>query len=283
MAYILLSIVLFSFNNILWKKNLQHTTILFLVSYRSSITALLSLGIAFYLESFKSITPIQLLHISIGSIFGVIGLLSMLSVIKKASLHWLGVYNLLGILFTTLYLLVIEKIEFKYSIIGVFFIILGFILYIISAKNKSIKMKINQHILMLMMTISFSVSSIIHWKNLSIEIPTIVILSNQELIVFITSFLLGIFCKREDFKISYYRNYFSKIIFMAIIIFFALLCSFLGLKQTDPFLSSLLFLASPLTTIVLNIIFFKEHLSKQNLIALLFMITGAFILHYISF
>lgn len=283
MAYILLSILLFSFNNILWKKNLQHTTILFLVSYRSSITALLSLGIAFYLESFKSITPIQLLHISIGSIFGVIGLLSMLSVIKKASLHWLGVYNLLGILFTTLYLLVIEKIEFKYSIIGVFFIILGFILYIISAKNKSIKMKINQHILMLMMTISFSVSSIIHWKNLSIEIPTLVILSNQELIVFITSFLLGISCKREYFKISYYRNYFSKIIFMAIIIFFALLCSFLGLKQTDPFLSSLLFLASPLTTIVLNIIFFKEHLSKQNLIALLFMITGAFILHYISF
>lgn len=207
----------------------------------------------------------------------------MLSVIKKASLHWLGVYNLLGILFTTLYLLVIEKIEFKYSIIGVFFIILGFILYIISAKNKSIKMKINQHILMLMMTISFSVSSIIHWKNLSIEIPTLVILSNQELIVFITSFLLGISCKREYFKISYYRNYFSKIIFMAIIIFFALLCSFLGLKQTDPFLSSLLFLASPLTTIVLNIIFFKEHLSKQNLIALLFMITGAFILHYISF
>lgn len=282
MTYILLSIVLFSFNNILWKKNLQHTTILFLVSYRASITALLSLGIAFYLEYFKSITPIQFLHVSIGSIFGVIGLLSMLSVIKKASLHWLGVYNLLGILFTTLYLLVIEKIEFKYSIIGVFFIIIGFIFYILSTKNKSIKMKISQHILLLLMTISFSCSSIIHWKNLSLEIPTLVILSNQELIVFITSFLLGILCKREDFNISYYRNYFSKIIFMAIIIFFALLCSFLGLKQTDPFLSSLLFLASPLTTIVLNIIFFKEHLSKQNLLALLLMITGAFILHYIS-
>ena len=74
MAFILLSIVLFSFNNILWKKNLQHTTILFLVSYRASITALLSLAIAFYFEYFKNITTIQLLHVSIGSIFGVVGL-----------------------------------------------------------------------------------------------------------------------------------------------------------------------------------------------------------------
>lgn len=282
MAFILLSIVLFSFNNIVWKKNLQHTTILFLVSYRASITALLSLAIAFYFEYFKNITTIQLLHVSIGSIFGVVGLLCMLTVIKKASLQWLGVYNLLGILFTTLYLLLIEKLEFKYSIIGVLFVIIGFIFYIQSTKNKSIKMKLNQHILMLIMTISFSVSSIIHWKNLSLEIPTFVILSNQELIVFITSFLLGILYKKEDFKICYYRNYFSKIIFMAIIIFFALLCSFLGLKQTDPFLSSLLFLSSPLTTIVLNIIFFKEHLSKQNLFALLLMSTGAFILHHIA-
>lgn len=282
MAYILLSIILFSFNNILWKKNLQHTTILFLVSYRSSITALLSLAIAFYLECFNNITLIQLLYVSIGSFFGVIGLLCMLKVIKKASLHWLGVYNLLGILFTTLYLLLIEKLEFKYSIIGVFFVLIGFIFYIKSTRDKSIKMKLNQHILMLIMIISFSVSSIIHWKNLITEIPTLIILSNQELIVFIISFLLGIIYKGEDFKIYYYRNYFSKIIFMAIIIFFALFCSFLGLKQTDPFLSSLLFLASPLTTIVLNIIFFKEHLSKQNLFALLLMSIGAFILHQIA-
>lgn len=282
MAFILLSIVLFSFNNILWKKNLQHTTILFLVSYRASITALLSLAIAFYFEYFKNITTIQLLHVSIGSIFGVVGLLCMLTVIKKASLQWLGVYNLLGILFTTLYLLLIEKLEFKYSIIGVLFVIIGFIFYIQSTKNKSIKMKLNQHILMLIMTISFSVSSIIHWKNLSTEIPTLVILSNQELIVFILTFILGIFYNSKDYKLITFKRYFFNILIMAVVILFALLFSFIGLKQTDPFLSSLLFLSNPLTTIVLNIIYFKENLSKQNLFAILIMTIGAFMLHHIA-
>jgi drug/metabolite transporter (DMT)-like permease len=67
---------------------------------------------------------------------------------------------------------------------------------------------------------------------------------------------------------------------MAGVIFLALLFSFLGLKLTNPLISSLLFLASPLTTIVMNLIFFKEKLSVHNSIALVLLGAGAFILHY---
>lgn len=279
MLYILLSIFLFSFNNILWKKNLEKVNIIFLVSYRAFFTSIIAFVLANYFNSFNLFTLSQFVKVTIGSIFGVIGLLCMLTVIKKASLHWLGVYNLIGVIFSSSYLIWIEQFDFKYSIIGCLFIIAGFIYYVASTKSKPIKILPTQHLLLLLMTISFSISSIIHWKNLVISVPPLVILSNQELIVFITSFLLLMYTKQKII-FNAYKSYFSKIILMAFIIFLALFFSFMGLKQTNPIISSLLFLGSPITTIILNIIFFKETLTKQNIFAILLMSVGAFILNY---
>ncbi|RTL13601.1 MAG: hypothetical protein EKK56_04765 [Flavobacteriaceae bacterium] len=279
MLYILLSIFLFSFNNILWKKNLEKVNILFLVSYRAFFTSIIAFVLANHFNSFNFLTLSQLVKVTIGSIFGVIGLLCMLTVIKKASLHWLGVYNLIGIIFSSSYLIWLEQFDFKYSIIGCLFIIAGFIFYVVSTKSKPIKIVPTQHLLLLLMTISFSISSIIHWKNLVISVPPLVILSNQELIVFITSLLLLMFTKQKII-FNAYKSYFSKVILMAFIIFLALFFSFMGLKQTNPIISSLLFLGSPITTIILNIIFFKETLTKQNIFAILLMSVGAFILNY---
>ena len=72
------------------------------------------------------------------------------------------------------------------------------------------------------------------------------------------------------------------VVVMAFVVFLALLFSFLGLKQTNPIVSSLLFLASPLTTIVMNMLYFKEYISKHNILALFLMCVGAFILHFLS-
>ena len=252
MLYILLSIFLFSFNNILWKKNLEKVNILFLVSYRALFSTVIAFALAFYFNNFNAITLSQLGKVTIGSIFGVIGLFCMLIVVKKASLHWLGVYNLIGIVFSSSYLIWIEQYNFNYSIPGCLLIVTGFIFYIISTKSKPIKIGLTQHLLLVLMTISFSIASIIHWKNLGISVPPLVILSNQELVVFITSCLLLLFTKQKV-SLKTYKNYLSRVIVMASIIFLALLFSFIGLKQTDPIISSLLFLGSPLTTIMLNI------------------------------
>jgi drug/metabolite transporter (DMT)-like permease len=66
---------------------------------------------------------------------------------------------------------------------------------------------------------------------------------------------------------------------MALLIFLALLFSFLGLKVTNPMISSLLFLSNPLLTIVFAAIFFKEKITIYTIIALIFISVGAFILH----
>lgn len=279
MLYILLSIFLFSFNNILWKKNLEKVNILFLVSYRALFTTVIAFALAFYFNNFNAITLSQLFKVTIGSIFGVIGLFCMLIVVKNSSLHWLGVYNLIGIVFSSSYLILIEQYNINYSIAGCLFVVTGFIFYIVSTKSKPIKIGLTQHFLLVLMTISFSIASIIHWKNLVISVPPLVILSNQEMIVFTTSFLLLMFTKQKV-TLKTYKNHFSKVILMASIIFLALLFSFLGLKQTDPIISSLLFLGSPLTTIMLNIIFYKEALSKQHIFAIVLMSVGAFILQF---
>jgi drug/metabolite transporter (DMT)-like permease len=282
MLYILLSILLFSFNNVLWKKNLEKLPVSFLVVYRAFFTSTIALSLFFYFHNETVVSTQLILRITTGSVFGVIGLFSMLSVIQKASLQWLGIYNLLGIVFTSLYLWFFEKVVFTQSIFGLILILMGFIFYIYSNKEAHIKITIKQHALLLLMTMSFSISSLVHWKNLKSDIPPLLIISNQEIVVFITAFILTIF-KFKTIKIKEVcKNYFFRVILMAFIIFLALFFSFLGLKITNPIVSSVLFLASPLTTILLSTFIFREQLTVKNGMAILIIATGAFILHYYS-
>jgi drug/metabolite transporter (DMT)-like permease len=280
MIFLLLSILFFGFNNVLWKKNLEQVDFLFLVSYRALFTSILSIIIALSVTSFDTVTISILFRVTLGSIFGVIGLLCMLSVIQKASLHWLGIYNLMGIGVTTCYLIVYENFAIKQSILGASILLLGFMYHIYTNSNKSLTMSLKQHVLMVVMTVSFCVSSILHWKNLAKEIPTLVIVSNQEIVVFITTTLIFLLKNKKTISFEPYKKHFLNVILMAGVIFLALLFSFLGLKLTNPLISSLVFLASPLTTIVMNLVFFKEKLTLHNSIALVLLGAGAFILHY---
>ena len=83
MLFIILSVLLFSYNNVLWKKNLTAISIPFLVSYRAFFTSIISLVIVFTFFEIHNITMLDFAKITSGSLFGVIGLFSMLVVIKK--------------------------------------------------------------------------------------------------------------------------------------------------------------------------------------------------------
>lgn len=280
MIYLILSILLLSFNNILWKKNLRNVSVSFLVAYRALFTSLVSLGLVFYLYGIEYFNKTSFLKITIGSILGVIGLFSMLNAIKKTSLQWLGIYNLLGITFTSMYLYFFETIDFTKSIFGIILVIIGFVFYSYSNKETTIQISLRQHLLLLLMTICFCSSSLIHWRNLNTHFPPLLIISNQEIIVFITATILTIQKNKLNEIRLQYKNYFSRVLLMSSIIFLMLLCSFLGLKITNPLITSVLFLVSPLITIILSTLFFNERLLIKNCIAILIIATGAFILHY---
>lgn len=282
MTFIIISIFLFALNNVLWKKNLENSSVSFLVAFRASFTSLGSLSIFLYIHGFNAFQNQPLVRITLGSVFGAMGLFLMLNVIKKAPLQLLGIYNLIGIVFSALYLHFFEKISFINSAFGLSLILLGFVLYLINNKNKKnvTSIKRIQHFYLLLMTLSFSISSLIHWKNLNTKVPALYIISNQELVVFI--FALFILIRKSnlpEIKLGI-KKYFTKTLIMATIIFFALLFSFLGLQVTNPLISSVLFLAIPLLTIVFGKLFFKEKMNLYNLIAVVLIALGAFILHY---
>jgi drug/metabolite transporter (DMT)-like permease len=280
MIYIFLSILFFALNNVLWKKNLQQCSVPFLVGYRALFTNVGALIILLYTYGFDILIDQPLFRITLGSIFGVLGLFCMLIVIKKATLQWLGIYNLVGIIFTAFYLYFFENTPIFKSFIGLFLIIIGFVFYIYHNKEKEFKISMTQHLYLLAMTFCYGVSSLIHWENLDSNVPPIFIISNQELVVFITATCISL-TKIKITKIKTdIKVYFFTALLMAFIIFLALLFSFIGLQITNPLISSILFLATPLLTIVLGTLFFKEKMSSLNIVAIFIIAIGAFLLHY---
>ena len=280
MIFIMLSVLLFSYNNVLWKKNIKATSIPFLVSYRAFFTSTISIGFLLLFFTIEHISISDFIKITTGSLFGVLGLFSMLVVIKKSSLQWLGIYNLLGVVFTILYLWIFDTVPIKESLLGLLFIVSGFVCFIFSNKQTQLKITFKQHLILLLMTFSYSFSAILHWKNLNLNFSPLLIIANQESIVFFVG-LLFTFKKANISAIKTdLRIYFKRIIIMSTVIFFAILFSLLGLKQTNPIVSSLLFLAAPLATILFSAFFFKEKFSKKNIVFIIIILLGAFMLHF---
>ena len=280
MIFIMLSVLLFSYNNVLWKKNLKATSIPFLVSYRAFFTSTISIGFLLLFFTIEHISISDFIKITTGSLFGVLGLFSMLAVIKKSSLQWLGIYNLLGVVFTILYLWIFDTVLIKEFLLGLLLIVSGFVCFIFSNKQTQLKITFKQHLILLLMTFSYSFSAILHWKNLNLNFSPLLIIANQESIVFFVG-LLFTFKKANISSIkTELRIYFKRIIIMSTVIFFAILFSLLGLKQTNPIVSSLLFLAAPLATILFSAFFFKEKFSKKNIVFIIIILLGAFMLHF---
>lgn len=280
MIFILLSILLFSFNNVLWKKNLEDTSISFLISYRAFFTSIISLILFLTTLNFNNIVNTSIIKITVGSIFGAIGLYCMLFIIKKSSLRWIGIYNLLGIVFTATYLYFYENIEIKNSILGIILILLGFTLHLYKNQEPNLKLEMKQHFYLIVMILGFGISSILHWKNLEKNVPVLFILSNQELVVFLLFSTINLRYERTITIINNLKFYFTRVIVMALILFFALLFSFIGLKKTNPIISSTLYMIGPILTITLGNVYFQEKITFKNLISIIIILVGAFIIHF---
>lgn len=279
MIFILLSILFFSFNNVLWKKNLEDTSISFLISYRAFFTSIISLILFLTNSDFNNIINSSIIKITVGSIFGAIGLYCMLFIIKKSSLRWIGIYNLFGVIFTGIYLHFFENIEINNFLLGIILIMSGFILHLYNNQEPSLKLEIKQHFYLIIMVLGFGISSILHWKNLEKNVPILFIISNQEMVVFLIFSIINLRVDKTITNFKKLKLYLNRVIVMALILFFALLFSFVGLKTTNPLISSTLFLIGPILTITLGNIFFKEKITFKNLISIIIILIGAFIIH----
>ena len=270
MIFLILSIFLYSINNYFWKKILSDSNIWFVIALRSSFTIILGLIWSYFIdpEFLNTITWQQLKFVLIASILGALGLICMVSALKNGSLIQYGIFNLLTIFITVTYLIIFENLNIKYYIIGSSFIIVGFAIYLSQLKKEKVAdNSIKQYLLLSLMALFFSFSGLMHWYNLKVSIPVMASLLIQEGTVFvfgITFFLL----QPQKVIIEVIRNSTNKIIlvvFMSIIIFLAVWFGFMGLKITNPIISSLLSLAVPIITIFFGNLFLKEKINSTIL------------------
>ncbi|MFT6699979.1 MAG: putative membrane protein [Porticoccaceae bacterium] len=279
MIYIIIAILLFSLNNVLWKKNLVSISIALLMTYRSFFTSSLAIGILVYFHDLTDFNIDQILKTSLAASLGIIGLFCMLTIFKKASLQWVAIYNLLGIGFTILYLWIFKELDIKSSLFGISIISIGFFYYVYTNKSTKLKINLKQHLILILMTVCFGTSSILNWENLNENIPSIFIIANQEFLVFLCGMTVLFTQKKPEQLVHKLQKYFNRVIVMSVVIFLGLLFSFVGLEITNPIISSVLFLASPLTTILFSAYFFKEKIKIRDWVSIAIITFGAFLLH----
>ncbi|WP_338407633.1 hypothetical protein [uncultured Flavobacterium sp.] len=285
MKFVLASIFFYSVNNLLWKKILFKSNIWIVMTLRSFMTCSIGLIIIyfFYPNVFNELTIATLIKSTSASLLGAFGLVFMTSALKLGSLRQLGIFNMTGVFFTVTYLYFFENFDFKYYVIGTSLIVLGFVIYLTQIK-RDLKKEISyrQLLLFTLMTVFFSASALFHWNNLKQSISPIFSLINQEIVVFSISFF-GLLTRTSYSKKQIIRSSIAiyKLTFvMALLIFMAVWTGFLGLKITNPYITSLLALGIPVLTILFGTFFYKEKWSFSNFIALVLIIFGAFMLHF---
>ena len=198
MIFLILSIFLFSFNNILWKLYLAKMETYSLITFRALLTSIGSICLLFYYNPLFLFSNLLSLKLTLGSVFGFLGLICMLHIIKTNSLLWLSIYNLIGIALSGIYLIKFENISLNKNYIGIILISLGYIFNMISKfEKKYLKTHLKNHLLSIFMILFFSISSFIHWKNLQKDLSPLVIVANQELTVFILG-LIFVFLKNTN-------------------------------------------------------------------------------------
>lgn len=284
MIYLIISILFYSLNNLLWKKVLQEANSWLVMTARALLTTAIGVGTIFFYspEMVSQIDLDTIIRVTIASVLGAFGLICMISALQNGTLRQLGIFNLLTIAFTVTYLFLFEKFNFLDFLSGTSLIIVGFSIYIFQIKKLPTE-ESNFKVLIkyTLMSLFFASSGLVHWYNFKQSIPPLFSVVNQELIVFLVGGVglvlqpkLTITQGLQMIIKSYYL-----LIVMALLIFAAVWSGFLGLKITNPLLASLLPLATPILTILFGALFFKEKWNKNIVLSLLIIAFGAFVLH----
>ena len=286
MVFLILSSLFYAFNNLLWKRLLSKFDLLLIIGFRCLLTSCIGLAIIFlfYPTIFSALTYAATIKIIVASIFGAFGLISMILALKEGSLTQLGVFNLLIVFLVSLYLFFFENIFLKNYAIASICIIVGFTLYIFQIKKiEGVKKKISFRniILFTMMSFFFAASSLMHWYNLKQEVPAILSVTIQELVVFFVVLIIFYFKTSLSFHQIYpqIQKIVKPVVFMAIIIFSAIWTGFLGLQYTNPLISSLISLITPILTIIFGVLFFKDQWNTITLLSLFLISTGVYLIN----
>ena len=284
MVYLILSNFFYALNNLLWKRALSKFNLWHIISSRSLLTSIVGFVviITFYSDVINTIDFPLFLNIFIASVFGSLGLICMIHALKKGSLSQLALFNLIIVFLIGSFLFFFEGLHFENYRVASLLIISGFVLYIYQIKKKNTQqMSLHQLLLFSLMSIFFAGSIVMHWYGLNKDIPVIFSLSIQEAVVFLSSITIVIISPSFSLvKLRYeLKKISTTVILMATVIFAAIWTGFSGLKFTDPLISSLISLLTPILTILFGVIFYKDKWNYLTILYFLLISSGIYLIN----
>lgn len=281
MYFLYASVFLYAFNNVLWKYFVKHEHPLHLISRRAIFTVAISLAATWYLK----IDIVEYLHnpkawnVLAGSLFGVAGLILMVTFLKTGSLVRMGYYSLIGTFVAAAYTYIFREAPVtNRTYMGASLILTGYLAFLADEKRKSVLEPaiLSQHLLLVAMTLCFATSMLIQWEQLKV-LPPLAIITTQEVVVLAVTIVAWLIVKPAVAQIGEGITIRNTAI-MAIVIFIAILTGTLGLKTADPFMASLTGMISPVLTVFGGSLVFKDKLRPVHYITLALMVAGGVVL-----
>lgn len=286
MIFLILSGFFYAYNNLLWKRILSKFDLWLIIGLRCLFTSCIGLSIIFlfYPNIFSNLTYSVSISILMASVFGASGLITMILALKDGSLTQLGVFNLLIVFLVSSYLFFFENIILQNYTIATIFIISGFTCYILQLKkNEGVEKNFSYRnfILFTLMSFFFAGSLLLHWYILKQEVPAILSVTIQEIVVFIIVFIIFKFQTSLARHQIYHQTQkmLKPVAFMAVVIFLAIWTSFLGLQYTNPLISSLISLITPILTIVFGVFLYKDQWNYLTLLSLCLISVGVYLIN----
>ncbi len=278
MYWLFLSVALYAINNILWKVFIKNEHPLRIISRRALFTVLIAISATCFagvdLQAF--ITNPHSFYVLLASLFGTVGLVLMVVFLKEGSLVRMGYYSLLGSFIAAGYTYLFREAPVSdQTIPGALLVLSGYLVFLMNEKRqlKTEPALLRQHLLLVGMTLCFSLSLLIQWESLKI-FPPLAIISTQEITVLIvSSAALWIVKPTRESASSPLRDT-ARTATMAVVIFAGIFTGTLGLKSADPFLASVTGFSVPVLTVFAAGLLFRDKLIWLHYLSLALMVAG---------
>jgi drug/metabolite transporter (DMT)-like permease len=281
MVWLFFSFFLYAFNNVVWKWMSRDENSLYLISRRAIFTVGFTTVALFLTESggLSFITQPFFYRIVIGCLLGTLGLILMVTFLKSGSLSRLSYYMFLGLAINGSFTYFLNHEPFTQKIIiGSVILITGYLIFLWDERKK-IKLEpilLSQHLLLAGMTLCFSANTLIQWKALTNFKPLSIMLTQEIVVLIVTTVLYLILAKQKKQKPTVHS--YLRFPLMAAVIMLAVFTSLMGLKYTNPFVSAISGVLVPLLTVSFGYLFFKEKLNWIQIISFVVIVLGEIVL-----
>ena len=273
MEYLILSSLFFAINNVLWKWVVADYLPLQVIVKRSMVTSLFGV-VVLCVSDFTIYTTLgEALFVNSTCIIGALGLVFMIYALKESTLNNFIHYSLMGSIGTASYLYFVEDIVPQNYLLGTLLILLGFSIFLWNQRFASKTVHFSTHRYLILMMLCFSTSGIMQWYNLKTH-SVVFLVIHQEIEVLIIAGILIRYLKQP--VLTFFK--FDYIMLMALIVAIAIIAGMHGLKTTNPFISSIVSLTTPILTMILAVIVLKERFKWYYVTSMFMVILGAWML-----